>query len=226
MLISHDHVLDAMPGLLVFQGVTGSSAALTHPHPCGDHRWLASPSSPGAEGLLQQLHARGREGAAGDAAAACWAAAGLAAAGALGEAQTGEVVAELRRLARGGRGAAAPSAVVQAAAAAAARVLPAVHPADWRTREAVVAALRAVLVSGAAAGGSAGDGDEEPGTLRSADGGSGGGGGGGVRSAAAEALAFAACHALRLGRHDNGDQGGAHTAAPVGRLPHPACCCL
>ncbi|KAI8466909.1 MAG: hypothetical protein J3K34DRAFT_524154 [Monoraphidium minutum] len=172
-------------------------------------RWLAAPGSPGAEGLLQALRARWREGGAGDAAAACWAAAGLAAGGSLGEAQMGEALAELRRLARGGGGGgggggsdgppgggAAPSAVAAAAAAAAARVLPAMHPADWKGREAVVASLRAQLL--ATSGGGGEDGGE----------GSGGGGAcGGVRSAAAEALAYAACHALRLG-HQHGDGGG------------------
>ena len=160
-------------------------------------RWLAAAAS-GAEGLLQRLRERWREGAPGDAAAACWAAAGLAAAGALGEAQTAEALAELKALARASAAAAAAvedggqegggtesgdgpgassqlaasaSSVGEAAAAALARMLPALHPADWKSREGAVAMLRALLLGGGCGGG----------------------------AAAAEALSFAVCHALRLG---------------------------
>jgi hypothetical protein len=162
-------------------------------------RWLAA-SPQGAEGLLQSLRTMWREGSPGDSAAACWAASGLASSGALSEGQMGEAIGELCRLVKAGGGgggvsssSAAASSVIQAAAAAAARILPAVHPADWQSREAVVGALRALLLAWGAEGG-----DGAP-----------AGAGGAVRAAAAEALAFAACHSVRLGSQQGSSSSGA-----------------
>ncbi|KAF8057874.1 hypothetical protein HT031_005820 [Scenedesmus sp. PABB004] len=142
---------------------------------CFMRRWLAAAGRV-PDPLLARLRACWAGGLPAPAAAGLAGAAGLAAAGVLGEAQLEDLSAELVALVAGRS---RSSAVAAAAAASLARLLPALHPGDWRAKERVVAALAGALLD---APGAAGD-------------------TGALAAAAAEGLAAAGC-ALLAHAHD------------------------